>query len=86
MTPSGIEPATFRPAARCLNQLRHRVPLTYVRTYLFMYKYKYVLMYACQVCTRAAMKLTYVLPTTTALNKPEIRSYLLINFFNIMAF
>ena len=26
MTPSGIEPATFRLAARSLNQLRHRVP------------------------------------------------------------
>jgi hypothetical protein len=30
MTPSGMEPATFRLVAQCLNELRHRVPFLYV--------------------------------------------------------
>ena len=31
MTPSGVEPATFRPVAQCLNQMRHRPPAAFYK-------------------------------------------------------
>ena len=50
MTPLGIEPATFRIVARFLNQLRHRVPRTFM--YIIAQNVHSLLLFTTSLCYR----------------------------------